>query len=162
MALSELYDANDEIVYYTDGSALGTTEHGGFAFCTIVNDEPVLYCEIGVNPISNNRMEMMGMLRAIQHACSTFDDTTNVVIYSDSNYVIRSLTPQGSDRYNPGAAEYRRKKNLDLWKVLVAQPFKGRIMWIKAHNGTPGNELADQLANKAAQQSAALSMQNTS
>ena len=75
-------------------------------------------------------------------------------VYCDSQYVINSLT-----KWMPGwkkkgwvTASKQPVKNAELWKELDALVHGGihRIEWhwVRGHNGHPGNERADQLANR--------------
>ena len=66
-----------------------------------------------------------------------------ITLYSDSQYVIKTLT-QG----------WKRMKNVDLWARLdaAARPHDVDWRWIRGHNGNPGNVRADALANQAARQ----------
>ena len=67
---------------------------------------------------------------------------TKVIIYSDSQAALRSLT----------AMNFKSKVTLECAKTLnrLAATFNARITlrWIKAHVGYEGNELADELAKK--------------
>lgn len=137
-------------VYYTDGSAIEGQSRGGIGMTTLVGGEYFDWSEVGAPPITNNRMEMMAILRAIQHAKSIGRD--EITVYSDSQYVVRTLTPKNSNVAGP-IGEYRRKKNKDLWKYLEQElddTIIVHIEWVKAHNGDPGNERADELAAHAA------------
>lgn len=47
-------------------------------------------------------------------------------------------------------AEKKPVKNADLWQLLdeLAQPHQISWHWVRGHNGHPGNERADALANR--------------
>ncbi len=145
--------ADEGQVYYTDGSAIEKQTLGGHGFCTMLDGKWYDYAEQGAGQISNNRMEMLAAIRAIQHAKSIGQPVATIM--SDSQYVIRSMTPKKSDLCAPDRAEYKRKKNVDLWTVLIAEASTMTVYfkYVKAHNGDPGNERADSLAVLAANQS---------
>lgn len=72
-----------------------------------------------------------------------------VTIYSDSQYVVNGATKwwRGWKKKN-----YKDIKFRDLWSTYTVQLLgfvKLDICWIKGHNGSAGNEIADKLANEA-------------
>jgi ribonuclease HI len=86
---------------------------------------------------TNNRMELMAAvvgLRAVR-------EPSVVTLYSDSQYLIKTLT-----------LGWKRMKNADLWTRLdaAAQPHGIDWRWVRGHNGNTGNVRADALANQAA------------
>lgn len=140
--------------YYTDGSAKGTV--GGYAFTTHVDGKTYDYSQGETYRPTNNRMEEMGILLAIQHA-TAIGHGRDLAIITDSEHTKRSLTPAGSDVWDPAHAAYRRKKNIDIWTPLIAAgdsyPGNIRIIHTRAHGrGAPsrydaGNARADMLAD---------------
>ena len=123
---------------YTDGSCLKNPGGpGGYAAAIFLEDEMMQELSGGEGITTSNRMEITAAivgLRAVQ-------EPSVITLYSDSQYVIKTLT-QG----------WKRMKNLDLWTRLdqAARPHTITWRWIRGHNGTPGNVRADQLANQAA------------
>ena len=123
---------------YTDGSCLKNPGGpGGYAAVIFLEDEMIQELSGGEGITTSNRMEITAAivgLRAVQ-------EPSVITLYSDSQYVIKTLT-QG----------WKRMKNLDLWTRLdqAARPRTITWRWIRGHNGTPGNVRADQLANQAA------------
>lgn len=73
---------------YTDGSYKASTDQGGYSSIIFNNDifETVLH--YGYSNTTNNRMELMGVLAALEH----FLVPTDITIYSDSAYVVNSLS----------------------------------------------------------------------
>ena len=123
---------------YTDGSCLKNPGGpGGYAAVIFREGEMIQELSGGDAITTSNRMEIMAAivgLRAIQ-------EPSVITLYSDSQYVIKTLT-QG----------WKRMKNVDLCTRLDAAARSHRIawQWIRGHNGNPGNVRADTLANRAA------------
>lgn len=99
----------------------------------------------GESGTTNNRMEMMACVQAMK-TCVT-QGLSNVKILTDSKYVVDGLTSwmQGWKR-NGNFKE--GLKNYDLWKELdeLFSTLKPQIQWVRGHNGTAGNERADELS----------------
>ncbi|ASJ23635.1 RNase H family protein [Laribacter hongkongensis] len=74
-----------------------------------------------------------------------------VTLYTDSKYLIQGIT-QWLPKWK--AKGWRKSdgkpvENIDLWKTLdeLASVHDVQWSWVKGHNGDPGNERADALAN---------------
>lgn len=131
------------IIYYTDGSCSPNPGPGGFA--VIKNME---VCMLGSEPDSTNiRMEGSALIAAMRDAAGQ-----PCTIHTDSEFWINVIT-----KWAPGWQKKGWKKssgeikNLDLVKEAFAlhQQSKAVLVWVRGHNNDPGNELADQWANKA-------------
>lgn len=133
---------------YTDGSCIGNPGPGGWAFLVIdksaTHDEGpmsgIIHQQSGSEKeTTNNRMEMTALIRALKYAVSK--KLGKVRIYSDSTLLVNTI--------NDG---WKRKANLDLW--LEIENFLGKIKidlkWVKAHDKSLFNNMADELALKAA------------
>ena len=135
-----------DIVIYTDGSALGNPGPGGYG---VVLLSPPFRKELsaGYRLTTNNRMELLAVitgLEALKH------DGSNVVIYSDSQYVVNAV--EKGWIFGWEKKRFKDKKNPDLWmRFLKAyRRHKVRFVWVKGHAGTPENERCDVLAVTAA------------
>jgi len=131
------------ITYHTDGSCSPNPGPGGFA--VIKNMKP---CILGQEKDSTNiRMEGKAMIAALKHA-----DGRTCEIYSDSEFWIKVITvwslPWEKNGWKKKGGEI---KNIDIVKevCLLYQSSKAKLIWVKAHNDDPGNELADHWANMA-------------
>jgi ribonuclease HI len=123
---------------YTDGSCLKNPGGpGGYAAVIFQDDELIEEVSGGEAVTTNNRMELMAAvvgLRAVR-------EPAVVTLYSDSQYLIKTLT-----------SGWKRMKNTDLWARLdqAARPHRVSWQWIRGHHGNAGNVRADALANRAA------------
>lgn len=130
-------------IYYTDGSCSPNPGPGGFS---VIKDMQPL---IGGHDLTstNIRMEGAALIAAMKDA-----DGTECTIFTDSEFWINVIT-----KWAPGwaAKGWKKKggeiKNLDL--VQEAYELYGQsqatLTWVRGHEGDPGNELADEWANKA-------------
>ncbi|MGH8441524.1 MAG: ribonuclease HI [Nevskiaceae bacterium] len=135
------------IVVYTDGACRGNPGPGGWGAVLRYNGhERQLHG--GEAPTTNNRMELMAAIQALE----TLREPCEIRVHTDSTYVRQGITewlPQWRKR-NWKTADKKPVKNQDLWERLEAAAARHRIEWhwVKGHSGDPGNELADQLANR--------------
>ena len=135
------------IEIYTDGACRGNNKQGnhpgGWGCIIVVNNELTMK-KTGFNPeTTNNQMELMGFLNGLK---LNIDKTSECIIYSDSQYVIKGVTEwrQGWIRKN-----FKDIKNIELWHQLYAEWDKYtniKAQWVKAHNGHKWNEIVDKLA----------------
>ncbi len=99
---------------------------------------------------TNNRMEMMAVIEAL----AALKRPCKVTLHVDSQYVLKGITewlPGWKARGWKTAAK-APVKNVDLWQRLDALVNSGTHQidwrWVRGHNGDPGNERADELANR--------------
>ena len=124
------------IEIFTDGACLGNPGRGGWA--AIVRQDGRERELQGHEPrTTNNRMEMMAVIKGLAAAPAG----ASVTVYSDSQYVINTMTKN-----------WKRRKNLDLWAALDREKAARQVTWkwIKGHAGHPLNERADKLATERA------------
>lgn len=135
-----------KIDIFTDGSALGNPGPGGYG---VILRSGRHYKEMsaGYRMTTNNRMELMAVIAGLEALKKT---GTEVCIYSDSTYVVRAVEEGWLQNWI--TRDFRKKKNVDLWKryLDVASKHKIRFIWIKGHAGHPQNEKCDRLAIAAA------------
>ena len=135
------------VTIFTDGACKGNPGPGGWGAILMSNGhEKELY---GYEPqTTNNRMEMMGAIAALEALKKPCDVSMNV----DSKYVLQGMTEwiRGWKARGWKTADKKPVKNDDLWKRLDAAcaPHKIKWTWVKGHAGHEYNERADQLANK--------------
>ncbi len=136
------------IEIYTDGACSGNPGKGGWG--------ALLRCDgaekelSGYEPMTtNNRMEMMGVIKALE----ALKKPSTATIYSDSQYVIKGMTEwlKGWKAKGWKTASKDPVKNVDLWQQLDALAAKHTLkwQWVKGHNDHPENERVDALARAA-------------
>ena len=136
-----------EVTIYSDGACKGNPGPGGWGAVLVAGGhEKELFG--GENPTTNNRMELMAVieaLRALKRPCI-------INIYTDSQYVQKGISEwiTGWKARGWKTADKKPVKNADLWQILdeVRQPHQIQWHWVRGHNGHPGNERADRLANR--------------
>lgn len=133
------------IVVYTDGSYQSSINAGGCSAVIMENDEIKKLLYIGKKNTTNNRMELLGVIMALEY----LSDIEEVTIVSDSQYIISNI--EHAKRWFE--EEDYSKKNLDLWFKLLQLLENKQVTfkWVKGHEENEGNNLADLLAVHAAQ-----------
>lgn len=139
----------NRIDIYTDGACKGNPGPGGWG---VLLKSPGAQKELfgGERSTTNNRMEMTAVIEAL----SALKRPCQVVLHVDSQYVLKGMT-----EWLPGwkargwkTASKEPVKNVDLWQRLDALVNSGghqiEWRWVRGHNGDPGNERADELANQ--------------
>lgn len=136
-----------EVVIYTDGACKGNPGPGGWgAWLKSGEHEKELW---GGEPrTTNNRMELTAVIEAL----SSLKKRCRVVLYTDSEYVRNGITTWIHGWKSRGwlTADRKPVKNVELWQRLDALAREHDITWrwVRGHAGDPGNERADQLANR--------------
>lgn len=142
------------ITLYVDGACRGNPGLGGWGAYIITETEKHKRYG-GEQNTTNNRMELTAAIEGIQFCPMD----AKLIVWTDSTYVKRGITEwiTGWKKKN-----WKDVKNPDLWKKLDAI-CQGRSIewhWVKGHAGDAGNEMADQLANLGADQTALSSAQS--
>lgn len=91
---------------------------------------------------------------AVIQALSALNMRCEIELFTDSKYVIQGITEwlEGWKARGWKTASKDPVKNIDLWMQIDALIRQHDVSWhwVKGHNGHPGNELADALANQGA------------
>ena len=150
---------------YTDGACQGNgTDHsiGGWAFVCDRYDDTNGGCrrqitkygaEVGA---TNNSMELMAVLQALQFFYKTMDIFEALYILSDSKYIVNCINDKWYAKWERNGWKNSKGEavaNRELWEQILwyireigenTVEFK----WIKGHNNNLFNETADRLAVK--------------
>ena len=135
---------------WTDGSCLGNPGPGGWGFIA-TDGKNVAERSGGEANTTNNRMELMAVIRALQAA----HRHNEIELHVDSKYVkdgMESWLPNWK-RNNWRTRTNKPVKNQDLWMELdtASQNIKIHWVWVKGHAGEEFNERVDTLARTAAE-----------
>jgi ribonuclease HI len=138
---------SDPVVVYTDGACKGNPGPGGWGALLRWGDhEKELFG--GEAQTTNNRMELTAVIEAL----AALKLRSQVAIYTDSEYVKNGITTWIHNWKQRGwrTADKKPVKNIELWQRLdaLASEHDVRWHWVRGHNGHPGNERADELANR--------------
>lgn len=135
------------VTIYTDGACRGNPGPGGWGASLEHGDNQRLLYGGELNT-TNNRMELTAVIRALE----ALKFNCQIELYTDSKYVLQGITEWMANwkKRNWRTADKKPVKNVDLWQELDVLVSEHDINWhwVKGHSGHPGNELADQLANK--------------
>ncbi|MDW5444967.1 ribonuclease HI [Polaromonas sp. SM01] len=141
--------AAQHVVIYTDGACKGNPGPGGWGALMTTGDS-VKELFGGELDTTNNRMEMTAVIEAL----AALKRPCQVTLYVDSQYVLKGMTEwiKGWKARGWRTASKEPVKNVDLWQKLDAlvsgSGHKIDWRWVRGHDGDPGNERADVLANK--------------
>lgn len=138
-----------QVVIATDGACKGNPGPGGWG-ALLRFGEVEKELSGGENPSTNNRMEMMAAIMALE----SLKRPCAVILTTDSVYVRDGITKwiHGWKRNGWRTASKKPVANAELWQRLDEATKRHRIdwRWVKGHAGDADNERADRLASDAA------------
>lgn len=133
-----------EVTVYTDGACSGNPGPGGWAaiLCYGAAEKEL---SGGEGDTTNNRMELTGVIRALE----ALKEPCAVTVYTDSQYISRALNEGWLKKWK--AAGFTKKgglKNAELWRTLdgLLQKHAVRFHWVKGHADNAFNNRCDALA----------------
>lgn len=126
---------------YTDGACNPNPGKGAWSLVVVQKEEITLIRNGTEFETTNNRMELKGIIKALEYVLENNLDAT---IHTDSTYCLGFCLK-----------EFKAKKNKDLteelsWLISECEKQELNIdfKWIKGHSGNLGNDAADFYANK--------------
>lgn len=134
-----------EVSIYTDGAARGNPGPGGYGIILISGTNRKELSE-GFILTTNNRMELLAVIVGLE---ALKFDNTEVIIFSDSKYVVDAVEKGWVFEWEK--IRFKKKKNSDLWIrfLKIYRKHKVKFIWIKGHAENKENNLCDQLAVQA-------------
>ncbi|MBR7045800.1 MAG: ribonuclease HI [Lachnospiraceae bacterium] len=145
-----------KVTIYTDGSARGNPDGpGGYgAILRYVDSKGQIHekeLSQGYEKTTNNRMEMMGVIAALE----ALRRPCQVDLYTDSQYVVNAFEKGWIRNWKKNGWKTASKepvKNRELWERMLeaAEGHELTFHWVKGHAGHPENERCDRLATAAA------------
>jgi len=136
-----------DVEIWTDGACKGNPGVGGWgALLKRNHHEKTLHG--GESHTTNNRMELFAVIQAL----NSLTRPCHVIVHTDSQYVQKGITEwlAGWKARGWRTAAKQPVKNSDLWRLLDQAAARHQIdwRWVRGHDGDPGNERADELANE--------------
>ena len=131
---------------YTDGACRGNPGRGGWG-AILVYEGHEKELSGGEAQTTNNRMELTAAIVALQ----ALKEPCDVTLYSDSKYMIDSITKGWAVSWRAKGWKKGDKSpalNPDLWETLLNLLEKHTVefVWVRGHNGHAYNERCDTLA----------------
>ena len=144
--------SKDTIIIYTDGACTGNPGAGGYG-AVIIDGDRREELSGGYKLTTNNRMEMMGAIAALE----SLKSNSKVKLHSDSKYIVDAVVKGWAKKWQANGWRRNKKeraKNPDLWQELLdlCKIHDVEFVWVKGHAGIPENERCDRLAVAAAQE----------
>jgi len=137
---------NPDYTIYTDGSSRSNPGPAGCAFVILDSSQNIIHKFAFIAGITtNNRMEMYGVILALNWVKKNLGTNHTYEVNSDSNLVVSTLN-----------LNWKKNKNQDLWQELdeARKGLNVSFKWVKGHSTNKFNNLCDKLATKAADLSA--------
>lgn len=141
---------------FTDGSCIVNPGPCGWAVVIVHDGRVILKHSAGLPHGTNNVAELMAAIDAVEGLKDRPDLTATIL--SDSQYVVLGMTSYLANWKRNGwkTSDKKPVKNQHLWERLDAAretlPLI-RFRKVKGHAGVQFNEMADALANEAAERS---------
>ena len=138
---------SNSIIIYTDGSSRGNPGPGGYGVVMMWGSNRKELSQ-GFRRTTNNRMELMGVIVAIE---SLKKNDIPITIYTDSKYIVDSVQKRWLDNWIK--TDFKGgKKNKDLWVhyYKLSRSLKITFVWVKGHADNSHNNRCDELATTAA------------
>ncbi|MHA8110228.1 ribonuclease H family protein [Lactobacillaceae bacterium Melli_B4] len=160
--------AKDAIVVYTDGGSrnhgnqkgkhVKTNDKAAWAYLIMIPGEQPISDSEGELGATNNRMEIMALIKALQTLLARDLQVKPVHVISDSQYVLGAINKHwlsGWQRRGWKTSTGQPLKNEQLWHQvaeLIKQFPNIQYQWTKGHADDEGNQFVDNKLNKTMDQ----------
>jgi ribonuclease HI len=133
------------ITIYTDGSSKGNPGPGGYG-AVLISGKHRKELSQGYKLTTNNRMELMGVIVALE---TLKNENSDVTVYTDSRYIVDAVEKGWLQSWEKN--HFKGKKNPDLWLrfLRIYRKHKVKFIWVKGHASNTENNLCDKLAVEA-------------
>lgn len=153
------HDMNNVVPYviYADGACPNNGREGAVAgYGAIIRNPQGEFLELaGPVPKSDSQTNNRGELLAALYALRGLRNNSSVLLFSDSQLVIKGINEWLDGWKAKGWRKSDKKpvEHRDIWEEIDAhkQRLQLSARWIRGHNREPGNEHADRLAFQGAQ-----------
>lgn len=135
------------ITLFTDGASRGNPGPGGYGV-VLKYKQHRKELSGGFRKTTNNRMELLAVIVGLE---SLKNPQSNVMVYSDSKYVVDAV--EKGWIWGWVKKRFNKIKNPDLWQrfLTIYKKHNVKFTWVKGHAGIPENERCDELAVEAAE-----------
>lgn len=160
------------IIIFTDGSSTVFKDHKKLKYGGIGIYSPTKNLSFSKSykgeEVTNQRMELSAVIEAFKNCLDLNDSNKRIIIYTDSEYIIKSMTIWIKNWIRAGWKRNDKGKlvdisNIDLIKELYnfTKIYNTKFIHVRSHQDAPrdktspeyliwfGNDLVDQLASKA-------------
>lgn len=145
-----MYPKRPYYAVYTDGASR-KDGRGGWGYVILQDgfwDRVVDKASGGQHDTTNQAMEMTAALVALR----SLPRGSRIVVYTDSNYLVKGMTEYLGVWKSTGWRTTGNKPlvNVELWKALneLAKSREVHWVWVKGHSGNHWNEVADRLSQE--------------
>lgn len=135
-----------DVIIYTDGACSNNPGPGGWGAIVMHKDVKKEISGFEDNT-TNNKMEIMAVIKALE----ILKEPCNVKVYSDSAYVVNSISKgwvYSWKKNNWIKSDKKKAKNIELWESLLKliNIHKIEFIKVKGHSDNEYNNRCDELA----------------
>jgi len=154
---------------YTDGSSYNNPRRGGmgvvFVFPENLNRKNLEICPPGYQKATNNQMEIMACIIALEESLKHKKEWQRIIIHTDSLYVCDNYPRTFGWRNNKwnktsGAPVANEKEWKALVKIIQKVSCPVEFSWVKGHAKSEHNKRADQLAKQSCRKGGLVPLHN--
>lgn len=147
-----------KIIIYTDGASRGNPGSGGWGASISYPNGRIVEIGGAEGHTTNNRMELMAILKSLEHIRDNLGKAEAIEVMTDSAYALNGATRwvYGWYKNNWQTAEGNPVANQDIWEAIyqIIWYFKSKcdlnFTKVSGHSGVLGNERADLIATSFA------------